>query len=105
MNFVDLVQFVISREEWEQCKNFEVDTSDAPIVHFVIIIAISQKTFRWSVPTCRYVLSKGRLRVDTTTRSEVCKFDLVIFDKDIFSMERSIKVKWIGLSKRLLLTV
>lgn len=80
MNLVDLVKFVISREKWEKCKDLEIDAPYSPVVHFVIVVTICQQTLGWSIPSCGDILSEGRLRVNTTARAKVCKFDLVIFD-------------------------
>lgn len=50
MNFVDLVEFVGTREERRECQNFKEDTADAPVVHLVIVVSISQQTLRRSIP-------------------------------------------------------
>jgi len=40
MNFVDLVKLIITREEGEERKHFEEDTTHSPDVHLIPIVAI-----------------------------------------------------------------
>ena len=42
VNFVDLIKFVIAREQWKQRNNFKQNTAYPPQVHFVAIIAICE---------------------------------------------------------------
>ena len=85
MNFVDLVEFVIPGEEWEEGQDFKVDAADSPVVHLVIIVAVREKAFRWPVPSGRDVFCEGRLRVDTTARPEVSELHLVVLDQNVLA--------------------
>lgn len=80
MNLMNLIKFVISWKQREQSKDFEVYTSDTPVVHLVIVVAVRQQTLRWPVPPGRNVLCEGWLRVYSSARAKVCQFDLIIFD-------------------------
>jgi hypothetical protein len=40
MNFVDLVELVVAREERVQREHFKVHASDSPVVHFVVVVAV-----------------------------------------------------------------
>jgi hypothetical protein len=82
---VNLVKFVVAWKEWEQRKDFKKHTTNSPVVHFMIIVAVCQQAFRWTVPSRRYVLSKRWLWVDTSTGTKICQFNLIIFYQDILS--------------------
>ena len=79
VNLVDLVKFIVPGEERKESQHFEEDAPDPPIVHFMIVVAVSQQTFGRSVPPCGNVLCKGRLRVDAATRAEVGQLNTIIF--------------------------
>jgi hypothetical protein len=51
MDLVDLVELVISWEQWAEREDFVHNTADAPYVHFVTVIAIGQQTLWGSVPS------------------------------------------------------
>ena len=87
MDFVNLIKFVIAWEKREQCDNFKEYTSNTPVVHFMVIVTISEKTFWWTIPSCTDILSERWLRVNASTRAEIRQFHLVIFYKNIFSKE------------------
>jgi hypothetical protein len=36
-----LVKLVVAWEEWEESKYFKEHTSNAPVVHFVVVVTIS----------------------------------------------------------------
>jgi hypothetical protein len=40
VNFIDLVKFVVSREEREEGEDLEEDTPGSPNVHFIAIITV-----------------------------------------------------------------
>ena len=66
MDLVHLVKLIVTWEQREKSEDFKIDTSDSPIVHLMIVIAVSEQTLRWSVPSCADILSEGRLGIDTT---------------------------------------
>lgn len=51
VNFVHLVNFIVAREQWKERYDFEEDASDAPEVHFVAIVPISEQTLGRPVPS------------------------------------------------------
>ena len=67
VNFVHLVKFVIAWEQRKQGQYFKVDTAHTPIVHLMIVVAISQEAFRRSVPSRADILCKRWLRIDSPT--------------------------------------
>ena len=42
MNFVNLVQLIVAREQREKSKDLEVDAADTPVVHLVVVVAVCQ---------------------------------------------------------------
>jgi len=87
MNFVDLVHFVVSREERKQGQNFKKYTPHSPVIHFVIVVAVSKKTLGGTVPSCRNVLCEWWLGVNPSTGTEVSQLNLVIFNQNVFAMK------------------
>lgn len=87
MNFVYLIHFVVSGEEREEGQNFKENTTNSPVVHFMIVVAVSEKTLRGTIPSCGDVLCEWWLGVDPSTGTKVSQLDLVIFDQNVFSMK------------------
>lgn len=87
--FMNLIKFVVAREQRKQRQHFEKYTTHSPVVHFVIIISICKQTLGRSIPTSGYVFGERRLRVYSSTRSEVGKFDLIIFNEDVFTKRKT----------------
>lgn len=87
MNFVNLIHLVVSGEEREEGQNFKKNTTNAPVVHFVIVVAVSEKTLWGAVPSCGDVLCEWGLGVDPSTGTKVGQLNLVIFDQNVFSMK------------------
>jgi len=56
VDLVNLVDLVISREEWKETDDFEEHTADTPEVHFVSVVSVCEQTLGCSVPTGRDVL-------------------------------------------------
>jgi len=42
MDLVDLIQLVLAWKQWEKRQDLKEDTSDAPHVHLVVVVALSQ---------------------------------------------------------------
>eukprot|EP00341_Mesodinium_pulex_P001555 CAMPEP_0116919388 /NCGR_PEP_ID=MMETSP0467-20121206/20355_1 /TAXON_ID=283647 /ORGANISM="Mesodinium pulex, Strain SPMC105" /LENGTH=100 /DNA_ID=CAMNT_0004596955 /DNA_START=578 /DNA_END=880 /DNA_ORIENTATION=- len=61
VDFVDLVEFVRAREEWEQGQHFEQHAAYAPDVHLVVVVAVSQQTLGRSLPAGGDLLGEGRV--------------------------------------------
>ena len=85
MNFVDLIKFIVAWEQREQGQDFKVNAANPPVVHLVIVVAVSQEALRRSVPSGADILCKRRLRVDATARPKVCQLHLVFFQQDVFT--------------------
>lgn len=86
MDFIDLVKLVISREKWIQSNNFKEDAANAPQVHFVSVVTVSQQTLRRSVPSSTYVLSVGLLTVYPSTAAKICELNTIIHYQNIFRL-------------------
>lgn len=71
MNFVNLIELVVAREQRAQSKHLEEDAADSPVVHLVVVVAVSQQALRRPVPPGRDVLCERRLRVDSAAGPEV----------------------------------
>ena len=92
MNFVDLIEFIIAREEREETKHFKDNASDPPQIHLVSIIAISKQALRSSVPPRRDILGVGLLRVNAATGTEVSELYLVLHQQNVLSKGRGQKI-------------
>ena len=66
VDLVDLVELVVAGKNVEQAEHLEEDAADAPVVHLVIVVTVSEKTLWRTIPPGRYVLSKWRLGIDTS---------------------------------------
>lgn len=85
MYLVHLIQLVVARKQRKQREHFKHDAPHAPIVHLMVIVAVSQQALRRPIPPSRYVLSERRLGVHASAGSEVCQFHLFILDEDILA--------------------
>ena len=85
MNFMYLIKLIITGEKRTKCKYFKEDATNTPVVHFMIIISISQKAFRRPIPSSRDVLGKWWLRINSSAWAKVSKFDKIIFNQNILS--------------------
>ena len=83
---MDLIHFIVTRKQREKRNDFEKDASKTPHVHFITIIAIRQKTFWCTIPSGRYILRIRLLRVNTSTRSKICQFYVVLRQQNIFRL-------------------
>lgn len=84
MDFVYLVQFIVSRENRKQRNNFKQHASYTPQVHFVSVVAVREETLGCAVPSSRDVLGVRLFAVDAAARAEVSKLDLVVHKQDVF---------------------
>jgi len=75
MNFVDLVHFIISWKQWTKRQYLVHDTADAPNVHFVTVIAVSEKALGRPVPPRTDVLCQWLILVETPATPKVCQLD------------------------------
>lgn len=89
MDFVHLVELVVAREKREKGEDLKVHAADSPVVHLVIVIAVSEQALWRSVPPRANVLREGRLRVDATARAEVSQLHLVFFEEYVLSTGKS----------------
>jgi hypothetical protein len=51
VNFMNLVKFIIAWKEREETEHLKEDTANAPVVHFVIVVTVSEETLRRTVPS------------------------------------------------------
>lgn len=71
MNFVYLIHLVVSGEERKEGQNFKKNTTNSPVVHFVIVVSVSEKTLRGAIPSCGDILCEWWLGVDPSTGTKV----------------------------------
>jgi hypothetical protein len=50
MNLMNLVNFIVSWKQWKEGYNFEKDASEAPKIHFVTVVSVSEEAFWSSIP-------------------------------------------------------
>ena len=77
MNLMNLVQLIGSWKQRRKSENFKEYTTDTPVVHLMIVVAISQEALRWSVPSRGDILCEWRLGVDTPAGSKIGKLNYV----------------------------
>jgi len=87
VDFLNLVHLVIAWKEGKEREHFEKYAAQSPVVHLVIVVAVSHEALGGPVPTRADVLSEGRLAVDAATRAEVGELDLVIFNKNVLRFD------------------
>ena len=61
MNFIELIQFILSWKEWLKSQHLEEDAADCPIIHFVVVIAIREQTLWRAVPNGANIFGEWRL--------------------------------------------
>lgn len=88
VNLLNLVYLIIPREEGEKWQDFKEDASYSPHIHFVIIVAVREQTFRRSVPSCRNIFlglivdyCEGLVWEDASTTSEISEFKSVLHNQ------------------------
>jgi len=91
MYLVHLVQFVSSWKQWKECKYLKKHTPNPPDVHFLVLVTVGQQTFRRPVPTCTYLLGERGVRENASTRPEVCQFQSVLDQQNIFWFNVSVE--------------
>lgn len=89
MDLVDLIKLVIPRKEREQGEDFEVDATDSPIVHLVVVVTVCEEAFGRPVPACADVLSERRLGVNSAAGTKVSQFHLIFFQKNVLTKKSS----------------
>lgn len=88
---VDLVKLVGTRKQRIQRHNLEKHAPDAPQVHLVIVVTVSEETFWCSVPAGRYVLCVRLLGIDPSAGPEVCKLKNVVGNENILGLDIAMK--------------
>ena len=61
MDFMDLVELVISGEQREETQNFKEHAAHPPDVHFVVVVAVGEQALGRPVPARRNVLLRCEL--------------------------------------------
>ena len=84
MNLINLVKFIVSREQRVQSDYFKKDAANAPQVHLVPVVTVSQQTLRRSVPPRAYVLSVRLFRVNSSTTTEISELHCIVHDQNVF---------------------
>lgn len=71
MDAMDLVQLILSRKKRLFGDKLEKYATEAPNVHFFVIVAISHEALGSPVPSCGNVVSVGSGRMFAFTGAEV----------------------------------
>ena len=87
MNFVSLVELVVAREQRVQGYDFEHHTPHSPNVHFPVVVAVGEETFRCSIPPCRNVFGVRVLRVNSFTTPEISQLNVIAHHEDILRLD------------------
>ena len=87
VDFVDLVQLIFAWEERKQTQDLEKDASDAPDVHFVVVVAFREQAFGRSVPSGGDVLGVT-LSLHALARAEINQLNFLILQKNILPKNR-----------------
>jgi hypothetical protein len=69
---MDLIKLIIPWKDWEQTEHLKEHAPYSPVIHFMIIVTVSEETFRRTIPSSGNVLSERRLRVDSSAGAKVC---------------------------------
>jgi len=91
MNFMNLIEFIITGKEWEEGENFKHDTSDTPEVHLVAVVAVCKQALRSSVPPGGDVFGVRLFRVDASAGPEIGQLHDVILEQDVLWLDISVK--------------
>lgn len=78
---------LLSSEKELQSANLKEDTSNAPHVHLVSVVAVCEQALWRPVPAGGDVLGIGLLRVDAPTAAKVRQLETLINDQDVFWLD------------------
>jgi hypothetical protein len=91
MDFMNLVQFIVTWEQWKERDDFEHDTAYSPKVHFVPVVTVCQQALRRTVPAGADIFSIRLLRVNSSTGTEVSELYLVVHQQNVLGLDVSVK--------------
>ena len=91
VNLVDLIEFVITWEQWAKRQDLVHDAADAPDVHFVAVVAVCQEALRSPVPTRGDVFGQRLILVQPPTTSQIRKFDRLSVEQNVFRLDVSVE--------------
>ena len=83
-SLVDLISFIVSREEWSHQIKFGHDSSQSKYIYWRIIIRTSEKNLRSSVPSCTHIIREWGSRSNFPSKTEICDFDSFTLYQQIF---------------------
>lgn len=87
MDLINLIQFVISREQRKERQYFKEHTPHSPNVHLVTIMSVSHETFWGTIPTGRNIFCKRRVVIKASATSEISEFNDISRNKDVLSTQ------------------
>lgn len=85
-NFVHLVCFVTSREQWRLIIEFSHYATEGKNIHRRIVVFRTEKQLRRSIPSRRDVVGVGRTRAYLPSEAVIANFDNVIIDEQVFGL-------------------
>ena len=91
-----LICLICAREKREEASDFKHHTTSPPKVHLWSVVTVCQETFGRSVPSSADILCVRLLRIDSATRSKVCKLKTAAnvcerFDENILRLNISVE--------------
>ena len=87
MYFMDLIEFVLAWKKRLFGYQFEENASEAPDIHFLIIVAIGHQALRRPIPSCGDVVSVGGGRVLALAGAKICQFYYVSLDEYVLWLD------------------
>jgi hypothetical protein len=86
-----LIELILAIKERVSAHHLEKYASITPNIHFLIVVAISEKAFRCSIPSSRDIFSVGMRRIDPFARAKVSKLDVISINENIFRFDVSVE--------------
>ena len=87
MDLVDLVKLIFPWEKGTECEDLKEDAPDSPKVHLKIVITVSEKTLRRTVPSSRYIFSAGLWTLQASARAKVGQFKSISTQQHILRFD------------------
>jgi len=89
-NFAYLFHLILFTLPWKQgshCEQFSSYSTQRKDIYRSIVIRLSEKNFWCTIPSCRYIVSKGWFSIHFFCKSEISYFYSVVVAKQIFWLE------------------
>lgn len=88
---MDLIQLIFSGKQRFFGYELKEDTTEAPNVHFFVVVPVSHEAFGGAVPSSGDVVGVWGRGVFSFAGAEVGQFDEVAFDEDVFGFDVAVE--------------